>query len=122
MHFFIGFSRALLSKIMFQDYGDVNISDSIVDINADLTNRALIITLEVTLSRLYPELIEAVLDKANKINRKLNAENNTEFPIYNLNSGRLPIILGHHIFKLKFTLSDFFGVREFCGKYLNSRK
>lgn len=114
-----GFSRALISKVLFMDQGDVNITDALVDINADLTNRALIITLEVTLSRLYPEFIQEILTRANEINLQLNSnssDNETNYKYYNINSGRLPIILGEHVFKPKFTLSDYFGIREFAGK------
>ena len=117
-----GFSRALISKLLFMDYGDVNITDSLVDINADLTNRALIITLEVTLSRLYPDYVREVLTRANAINIELNrnsSDNETNYKLYNINSGRLPIILGEHVFKPKFTLSDFFGIREFAGKFID---
>lgn len=110
-----GFSRAIISKILFQDYGDVNISNSLVEVNADLTNKALVITLDVTLSRLYPEFIKDVIAKANRINMNSNLINHTNFKFYNINSGRLPIILGSHVFKPKFTLSDYFGVREFAG-------
>ena len=113
-----GFSRALISKVLFMDHGDVNITNALVDINADLTNRALIITLEVTLSRLYPEFIREVLEKANEINQNLSSsDNETIYKHYNINSGRLPIILGKHVFMPKFTLSDMFGIREFAGKW-----
>lgn len=112
-----GFSRALISKILFQDYGGVNISNSLVEVNADLTNKALAVTLEVTLNRLYPELVKGVFAKANQINLKSNTINHTNYKFYNINSGRLPIVLGSHVFKAKFTLSDYFGIREFAGKF-----